>query len=264
MTTVDAAVLAFLLILGLFGWLSGAIRQLTHWAGLLLAYFFARPLAAKLTPTVTPHLAALLPPKFPLSPTVVNMGLSSSLFSLIFIVATVVLSALAANAFADHEDGKANRIGGFALGAAKGAALVFAAISVLLFLEKPLKDAFGAFPEPLAKSAAVVFVRAHNPLETAPIPALARIEKLMAAMKDPQAAEALLRDPELRKLLDDPSLSPALKDKNLERALRSGDWSALKNDPRIAELLKDPRIAGKLPQAGAEARWRYLQPDNIR
>lgn len=248
MTTIDFAFLAFLAVLGLLGWLSGAIRQLSHWAGLALAYFCAPPLAALLTPLVTPRLAPLLPAKLPLSPAVVNMSLTSSLFSLIFIIGTVVLSVLAGKMIGVHENGKANRIGGFVLGAAKAAVLVFAALAVLLFLEKPLTEAFGGLYEPLAKSVAVGFVRAHNPLEAAPLPALAKIEKLMSAMRDPKETAALLRDPELRKLLENPSLNLALKDKTLEKALRGGDWSALKNDPRLAELLKDPRIAGRLSE----------------
>lgn len=244
MTNADFAFLAFLLVLGLFGCLSGAIRQLTHWSGLALAYVCARPLAAKLTPMVTPRLAPLMPPKIQLSPAVVNMGLSSVLFSAIFLLATVVLSVLAARTIGRLENSRLNRAGGFLLGAAKGAVLVFAALAVLLFLEKPLTESFGGLPEPLAKSAAVGFVRAHNPLEAAPLPALAKIEDLMAAERDPQQAAELLRDPELLKLIEDPSLNLVLKDKALEQALRSGDWSALKNDPRIAELLKDPRLAG--------------------
>lgn len=248
MTNADFIFLGFILILGLFGYLSGAVRQLTHWAALVLAYFCCRPLAARLTPSVTPRLAPLMPAKLTLSPALVNMSLSSSFFSLILIVGSVLLSALASKILGKREDSRINRTGGFVLGAGKGAAIVFAAVAVLLFLEKPLTEAFGAFPRPVAKSVAVGFVRAHNPLESAPIPMLDKIEKLMAALKDPQRAEALLNDPELRKLLRDPALTPALKDKNLEAALRSGDWSALKDDPRIAKLLKDPRIAGNIPR----------------
>lgn len=247
MTNADFAFLAFIAVLGLLGWLSGAIRQLSHWAGLALAYFCARPLAAKLTPVVTPKLAALLPPKADLPAAVVNVGLSSALFSALFIVGTVSISLLVAKAFGEHENGKVNRAGGVLLGAGKGAAIVFAALAVVLFLEKPLAKAFGGLPEPLAKSAALGFVRAHNPLEEAPLPALAKIENLMAAVRDPQKAQELLRDPEMRKLIENPAMSLALKDKTLEQAVRSGDWSALKDDPRLAELLKDPRIAGKLP-----------------
>ena len=246
MTNVDFAFLAVVAVFGLLGYLSGAIRQLAQWAGLAAAYFLARPLAAQLTPLLTPRLASLLPPKIQPPPAVVNMVLSSVLFCTLFLVGGIVLTALVSKLLGGHGNGKANKIGGVLLGAGKGAVILFAALTVILFLEKPLTQVFGGLPEPLAKSLSLGFTRAHNPLESAPLPALARLEKLMDAARDPNKAEALLKDPELRKMLDDPSLTSALKDGELQKALSGGDWSALKSDPRLAELLKDPRIAGAI------------------
>ncbi len=83
-----------------------------------------------------------------------------------------------------------------------------------------------------------------------PAPILAKIEKLAAAARDPQAAQALAAsEPKLQELLNDPSLQSMLKGEHLDQALKSGDISALKNDPKISALLNDPRIAGELSGA---------------
>jgi membrane protein required for colicin V production len=222
-------------LLGLIGLFSGAISQLRHWLGLILAALAARPLAARLTPFAAPRLG------FP--PAVVNVVLSSLLFLLLYLIGTAAARALLAKLFPDRQDGRADRALGFVLGAAKGAAMVFVLLSFLVFFEKPLTTAFGAPPPPVRESRAVAFARRHDLFDAVPVPALAKLEKLIEAAKDPGAVRNLGNEPELRKLLDNPQLKAALQDGALSQALKSGDFSALKNDPNLRALLNDPRLA---------------------
>ena len=220
---------------GFLGLLSGAIKQLQHWLGLILAALAARPLAARLAPYAAPRLG--LPPK------AVGVALSGFLFCAIYILGAAAVRGLLLKLFSNPQDGRGDRAFGFGLGAAKGAALLFVLLSFLIFFEKPLTAAFGAPPAPVRESRIVALVRRHDLFDAVPVPALAKVQKLIEAARDPRGLGGLEDEPELRRLLDDPRLKAALQDGKLTRALMSGDPSALKNDPRLRALLDDPRLA---------------------
>jgi uncharacterized membrane protein required for colicin V production len=228
-------------VFGFFGLLSGAINQLRHWMGLILAALAARPLAARLTPYAAPQVG--------LSPKVVNVALSGLLFCVLYLLGTAAARRILLNLFPGRQDGRGDRAFGFGLGAAKGAALLFILLSFLIFFETPLTKAFGAPPAPVRESRVVALVRGHDLFDAVPIPGLVKVEKLIEAARNPRALRELENEPELRRLLDDPQLKAALQDGALSRALQSGDLSALKNDPRLRALLNDPRLAAPSPNA---------------
>lgn len=231
------------LVFGLFGYFSGAIRQATHWLGLALAYVAARPLAARATPAAAPALG--------LSPSIVNVLLSALFFAVLLIAGTLIFRALAAKVFGERLNGRGDRAFGFALGAAKGSALLYLLLSLLVFFEKPLTKALGAPPAAIADSRLVGLARRHDLFHAVPLPALAKVQKLLDASRGPDGLKGLENEPELRRLLDDPQFKAALQDGALSQALRSGDLSALRNDPRLKALLDDPRLAS--PSAAAPA-----------
>jgi uncharacterized membrane protein required for colicin V production len=236
---VDLGLLAALGVFALLGYRSGAIRQLTHWAGLAVGVLAAGPASARLTP--------LLAPRVGVPASITRVLLSSILFTALGGVGAWLVHALLSKLAGDRENGPGDRAFGLVLGAGKGAALLFIALSLLLFFEKPLAKAFGPPPPAVASSAAVGFVRRHGLFESAPGPAVAKLERLLAAVRDPQAARALAKDPEFQSLLDDRSLQSTLKDEELANSVLSGDLSVLKKDPRLAALLKDPRLTGSRP-----------------
>lgn len=235
MTAFDLAVLTVVLLVGALGYATGAIRQLTHWVALAVAYFAVGPLATLATPEVAARVQA--------PPAMARVAVMVPLFVAQFLIANFVLSRLLRALIGDHEADGANHAGGLFLGIVKGAACAFGAIAVLLFFEKPLTQALGAAPAAWRDSAFAGFVRQHNPLESAPPAALEKLKALAEAARDPKAADALLKDPKLKALLDDPALKSALGNDALLQALRSGDVSALEKDPRVSALLKDPRFA---------------------
>jgi uncharacterized membrane protein required for colicin V production len=230
----DLLLAGLVALFGLFGLYSGALSQLRHWLSLIFAAIAARPLAARLAPYAAPQ--------FGLSPKVVEVVLSGFLFVMLFLIASLLVRLLLLKAFPGRQGGRGDSALGFGLGAAKGAFLLFALLSVLIFFEKPLTDKYGLPPAPFRESRAVALVRRHDLFDAVPIPALAKIEKLMEAAKSPSGPQGLANDPDMRKLLDDPQLKAALQDGALSQALKSGDFSALKNDPRLRALLDDPRF----------------------
>jgi uncharacterized membrane protein required for colicin V production len=231
----DLLLVGVVALFGLSGLLSGAINQLQHWLGLLLAALAARPLAVRLTPYAAPRVG--LPPK------AVEVALSGLLFCALYLLGTAAASGLLSKLFRpDRQNGPSDRAIGFGLGAAKGAALLFVLLSFLVFFEKPLTKALGAPPAAVRESRIVAFVRRHDLLDAVPAPALAKIERLIDAARDPNSLRDLENEPELRRLLDDPALKAALQGGALSQALKSGDLSALRNDPRLRALLDDPRL----------------------
>ncbi len=150
----DLAIAGLLLMFGLLGLASGAIRQLTHWAALALAYVLAWPVAARLTP--------LLAPKLGFPPAAVKIGLSSLGFFVLYAVGAVVFHFVLAKLAGGRENGRWDHAGGFLLGLGKGTVIVFVVLSVAIYFEKPLTQFAGEPPAAVEKSQVVAFVRRQN------------------------------------------------------------------------------------------------------
>jgi uncharacterized membrane protein required for colicin V production len=239
----DLVVLGIVALFGVMGLASGAIRQLSHWAGLILGYGAARPLASALAPWAAERLGW---PTIPL-----NVMLSCVLFMALTAAGAVAAHFLFARLFRNHENGPANRALGFVLGAGKATAGIFVALSALLFFEKPFAQAAGAFDSHTKDSAAVAFVRGHNLFASLHLPALSGLRKMLEAQKDPRAARDLLSDPRIKALRDDPRLKAMLADPSLGRSLASGDAAALLDSAKLKELLSDPDVAEQLSRLQA-------------
>ncbi|MBI5243161.1 MAG: CvpA family protein [Elusimicrobia bacterium] len=233
--TIDLAILSLVLLSGLLGLASGAIKQAAHLIGMAFAYLAALPLAAALTP--------MLAQKLGYPPAAVKVGLSVACFSVLYGVGTFAALCALRKLAGDREKSRLDRAAGFVLGAGKAGVVVFVMLSAVLFFEKPLVQALGKTPEKIEQSNIIALVRRHNLFDAIPFPALDKIQRLMNAAKDPKAAQELMSDPKLKELLNDPKLKEVLQDESVAKALRSGDISALLNNPRIAALLKDSRIA---------------------
>lgn len=236
--TLDLWLLGALVLFGLLGLFSGAIKQLSQWIGLAAAYLFAKPLAAALAPLAAERLGipALLAP----------LVVGGTAFPLIFFGGSLLAHLLLKRALPAGEKGRTDRGVGFLMGAAKAGAIVFILLSVVLAFEEPLGKAGWNVAKETDGSRAAAFVRGHNLFSRLHIPALEKAQKLAAA-RDPQAALALLNDPKIKKLLQDPELAKQFQ------ALGAGGVSpqALLNDPKIKQLLQDPELAKKLAELQA-------------
>jgi membrane protein required for colicin V production len=239
----DLIVLAVVALFGVLGLLSGAAKQLSHWAGLVFGYCAARPLATALAPVAAAKLG------WP--PILLNVMLSCSLFFLLSAIGAGIVHLLFAKLLQGHESGPGNRALGAVLGAGKAGAGIFVALSALLFFEKPLAQAAGAFDSQTKGSAVVAFVRSHNLFAELHLPALAGVQKMLAAQQDPRAAQALLTNPSLKALLDEPRLKEVLADPSVRKALAAGDTTSLLGSAKLKELLSDPSLAERLSQMQA-------------
>ncbi len=233
---IDVALLAALAVFGLFGLLSGAIRQLAHFGGLIVGALFARSvgqwaglqLAARLGyPLVFSSLAATF-----------------AAFFLLYIAAVFLLRFALEKLFPDGERGALNRVGGFALGAAKAAAIALVALSVASLAERFLGDHVPGWRSEARSSVAMELARRYSPFNH--LPQLKGLERLAKASRDPEAAARLSRDPDFKALAKDPRVQALAKEPAVQRALQSGDWARALESPGLLQLLENPDVVKKL------------------
>ncbi len=239
--TIDVAVLAVLFLAGGLGLISGAIRQLAHLGGLVAGWFTARPLAGLVGPLAAKQLG------YPLLPTTV--ACSFACFFVVYIVAVFALRFVLGKVLPDGERGMLNRMGGFLLGAAKAAILVFVALSLLAFGEKWLVKLWPGFKKEAAPSLAMKLARHHGLF--ASLPAVNGLERILNASRDPQSAARLAEDPEFQALARDPRVKAMVDDQAIRRALQEGDVAALLSSVRVVDALSDPKLMERLTRFDA-------------
>ncbi|HEY3449465.1 MAG TPA: CvpA family protein [Myxococcales bacterium] len=234
--TIDLAVLAVLFLAGGLGLVSGAIRQLAHLGGLVAGWLAARPLAQLAGPLAAKQLG------YPLL--VTTIACSFACFFVVYIASVFALRFVLGKVLPDGERGMLNRLGGFLLGAAKAAILVFVALSVLAFGEKWLVKLWPEFKKEAAPSLSMRLARQHGLF--ASLPAVGGLEKVLNASRDPQAAARLAEDPEFQALARDPRVKGMVDDQGIRRALQEGDVASLLSSVRVLEALNDPKMMDRL------------------
>lgn len=232
-------------LFGLMGAFSGALRQVAQWAGLAAAYLLAKPLAAALGPALAPRLGAW--------GAFAPLGAAAASMPAVYLAVGTLCRLALARLVPAGEKTRADRAAGLAMGAAKGGALVFVLLSVLVSFEEPLAKAGLDLEKQTRGSTAVAFARRRDLFASLKVPALDSAKRLAAARADPAAALALLEDPKIKAALSDPRLKALTSDPALQKALRAGDIAAVVGDPRVQKLLADPELAKALEGVGAGA-----------
>jgi len=240
---IDLAVLAVLAVFGFFGLLSGAIRQVGHLGGLAAGYLLARPLGHLVGPTAAARLG------YPVVLT--NIVASLVAFFLVYLAAAYALRFLLAKLLPDGERGGLNRAAGFALGAAKAAAVLLVMLSIALLAEKPLVSLLPAWRREARTSVAVSLARRYSPFTH--LPTFAGLERLSRAARDPAAAARLAQDPDFKALSRDPRVQQLSKDAAVQKALETGDWASALGSASLHEALDDAQVRERLGRLSSAA-----------
>jgi uncharacterized membrane protein required for colicin V production len=233
---IDVALLAAMAFFGLFGLLSGAIRQLAHVGGLIAGFLLAHPAGQWAGPLIAARLG------YPVVLT--SIAATFAAFFLLYIAAVFLLRLVLGKLFPDGERGALNRVGGFALGAAKAAALAFVVLSIALMADRALAAHVPGWRAEERSSIAVQLVRRYSPFTH--LLQLKGLERLARASRDPEAAARLARDPELKALAKDARLKALAREPAIQRAAQSGDWARALESPALLELLDNPDISKML------------------
>jgi len=234
--TIDLAVVGIVFALGLFGLMSGAIKQIAHLGGLVAGWLLSRPLALVLGP-----LAAK---KFGYPLLLTTIGLSFVAFFAIYIVTVLLVRLVLARVFPAGEHGWLNRLGGFFLGAAKAAAIAFVVLSGLVFVESFLVSVWSDWAKEAKQSLALRLVRHHGLFSS--LPAVGGLEKILKLARDPSSAANLAQDPDFQALAKDPRVRAMVDDAGIRHALAEGDSAELLSSVRVLDVLNDPKLVERL------------------
>ncbi len=168
--TLDLWILAALVLFAAIGYYTGAIQQLSHWIGIVAAYFCAKPLAVALAPVLAERMG------WP--PSLTGIAMSAVSMPILFLGAMLLSRGILNAIIPGDQRNKPDRIAGIFLGAGKAGVITWAMLSVVLGFEKSEAVPI-VVKSALSVSKAAAYTREHG---------------LFAAK--------LLADPELVKKLD--------------------------------------------------------------
>ena len=226
--TLDLWILAALGLFAAIGYYTGAIQQLSHWIGIVVAYICAKPLAAVLAPVLAERMG------WP--PSLTGIGLSAVSMPILLLGATLLSRGILNAIIPGDQRNKPDRIAGIFLGAGKAGVIVWAMLSVALGFENSAAVP-AVVKSALSVSKAAAYTREHGLFAAASPSALEKLQTLAALRDNPDQAKALLENPALKSLFNDPAV---------KKALEKGDTSALLENPQLKKLLEDPELAKKL------------------
>lgn len=235
---VDIVCAALVLLLALFGYFSGFLRQL----GKLLALVLGLVAAFTLAEPVGDMVAT----SFDLS-----LFITRSLaFLLIFFVVTMILrilwNAVTRNRGSSESPSRlADRLLGALFGALKGVLLVYVALSLLIYAGPHLGRHGAALAREMKKSSVARAIGDDNILVKELIPYLEGSVRLANLLGRPERLQKQLReridDPNVQFLATHPK-TQFLADPAVQAALREQPMETIVSDPRFAEMLTDPDV----------------------
>jgi uncharacterized membrane protein required for colicin V production len=218
---IDLLLAALVILFGVFGFLTGAISQITHWVGLICAYVGSHRLAA----LASPHINAK---SLGMTPAYAQIALGALFFGLIYVAIAWILNSLLTKLLTGKRTSWIDKALGFGLGAGKAAVILFALLSGIFLFEKKIASV-AALPEALDESRAIRYVRKNNLFARASLPQLKDLDRYISA-SDAEGLKAALTDPKLKELLRSEKLKKLAEDPS--------SLASVFGDPKMAENFK--------------------------
>lgn len=251
---IDLMTLFLVLFVGAVGAFTGAIRQISNIAALITAYFASNPLAAKIAPPVA---AALSAPLFLATVACCIVG-----FFLIYAASYVLYRMLLKRLIPEGENGMIDKMGGFLLGGAKAAVIMFVVLSALVLIEPGVRSHWDRFAHEEQHSRAYKFAREHSIFaRMSQFQTLQTVMMASGSRADPRTADALAQlaaDPDLAELAKNPRIAAIAGDADIQRALFSGNYPALFANDKVRELLNDRELFDELGRVRAKVSLQML------
>jgi membrane protein required for colicin V production len=243
----DLGLLALACVFAVFGFFSGAARQVAQLAATVVAYLVASPAGKVLAPLVAAQAQLSLA-----LASVLSIGF---VFLLVYFVGRFALTVLLRRVLSGGEGGVSlvDRLAGAALGAVKLLALAYLALCAAAFLEASVSVAGRRLQLTPKGSVAMDLARQNNILLWAQFPAARQLQALSKLSTDPQAVQRLQKDPSFQALLSDERVKKVLSSPSLRRALETGDVPALLQSEGLLQLLQDPKVLEQLEMVSRAA-----------
>jgi membrane protein required for colicin V production len=238
--TLDLVILGLALVFALWGFFSGAARQIAALIAGVLAWVAASPAGQFFGPVFAKHLATSA------FVGVVLATLAAFVVVLIAVqvVATLVIRRLLAGR--DPNSRTLDRLLGFVLGGGKVLIVVYVALCAMSFLEQNVSIMGKRLAFTPKDSQLMGLVRRYNLLEQQQFSGAHDLVKVAGLAKDPKAQQRLKDNPDFAALAKDPRFAKALNTAGMQRALETGDIRGLLGSNEVVELIQDPTASRRL------------------
>ncbi|MCA3011494.1 MAG: CvpA family protein [Myxococcaceae bacterium] len=242
--TLDLVILGLTCFFALWGFFSGAAKQLATLLAGAVAWGSAGPAGQQLGPLLTRKLST--------SALVGTVLATLAAFAVVLLVVQLATTWLLRRLLAgrDPSSRTLDRVLGFALGGGKVLAVLYVALCAMSFLEKNVS----ILGRPLAftpkDSQAMTLVHRYNLLERRQFSGARELVRVARLSKDPKAQAQLKADPAWSQLSKDPRFTKVLNGAATQRALETGDMRALLSNNEVFELIQDSRTGGLLERLG--------------
>lgn len=238
--TLDLVIVGLAGLFALWGFFSGAAKQIAVYVAWIAALAAAGPGGQFFGPLVTAKLATSA------FVGVVLASLASFVLVLVvvqLVVATAIRRVLAGR---DPSSRTVDRLLGFLLGGGKVLAVMYVALCAMSFLEQNVMIMGRKLAFTPKDSKLMEFVRAYNLLEQQQFSGATDLAKVARLAKDPKALQRLKENADFAALSKDGRFSRIINAGALQKALETGDVRALINNNDVVELIHDRAAAQRL------------------
>lgn len=245
--TLDFVILGVALFFALWGFFSGAAKQIATLLAGVVAWAAAGPAGRALGPLMSQKLST--------SAMVGTVLATLAAFALVLLVVQVLATWIIRRVLAgrDPSSRTLDRLFGFVLGGGKVLAVMYVALCAMSFLEKNVSIAGRQLAFTPKDSQLMVFVRQYNLLEQRQFPGADELLRVARRAKDPKSQAKLKGEPGWEQLAKDPRFSRVLTTAAMQKALETGDVRALLSSNEAVELLQDGKSRELLEQLGGRA-----------
>jgi membrane protein required for colicin V production len=242
--TLDLVILGLTAVFALWGFFSGAARQLGAVIAGAVAWFASGPLGQFFGPVLTTRLSTSA------TVGVVLATLASFLVVVIFvqILATLILRRVLAGR--DPDSRTLDRLLGFTLGGGKVLAVAYVALCAMSFLEQNVSLMGKKLAFTPKDSQLMRVVRQYNLLEYQQFSGARELMQIAKLTRDPKAQQRLKGDPDFAALSKDPRFARVLNAQGMQKALETGDVRHLLGSNEVVDLIHDPKALRQLERLG--------------
>ena len=242
--TLDLVILGLALVFALWGFFSGAARQIAALLAGVLAWAAAGPVGQFYGPVFAKRLT---------TSAFVGVVLATlAAFVVVLIVVQIVATLVIRRIFAGRDPGSRSldRVLGFVMGGGKVLAVVYVALCAMSFLESNVSIMGKKLAFTPKDSQLMGFVRRYNLLEQRQFSGAHDLMRVAQLSKDPKTQQRLKDDPDFLALSKDPRFSKVLNAAAMQKALETGDIRGLIGSNEVVELIQDPTSARRLERIG--------------
>jgi membrane protein required for colicin V production len=244
--TLDLVILGAALFFALWGFFSGAAKQVATLLAGVVAWLAAGPAGQAFGPLVTKKLAT--------SAMVGTVLATLAAFALVLLVVQVAATWLLRRLLAgrDPTSRTLDRLLGFLLGGGKVLAVMYVALCAMSFLEKNVSIMGRQLAFTPKDSQLMALVRQYNLLEQRQFSGADELLRVARRSKDPKTQAQLKADPTWAQLAKDPRFAKVLNTAAMQKALETGDVRALLGSNEAVELIQDGRSRELLEQLAGQ------------